>query len=168
MADILAKLRFQKQDNPTTGADEWGELILDKNGIVRLSASDSLRDRLLRTAQRVDHAALMYGASAFMGIAAIGTTLIVKRKTVWGYLFLALAALVAIGGSDVRRIAKNAPRILDTLTNKNNVSAAISREGALTIMLANKPWKGTTLRFEAGEFNLSEAIDFIAALKTKP
>lgn len=165
MPNALAKLRFQKLNNPKTSAEEWGEIVLHKNGTVRLLASDVLKSRLLRTAERVDKAALMYGAGAFMGIAAAGTALVLKRKTVWGYLLFALAALVALGSSRVRTVAKNAPRILDTLLDKSDVAAELSPEGNLTVTLANKPWKGTTLRFEAGEFNLKQATAFIAALQ---
>ena len=143
------------------GAKSW----LDKNGTVRLHAGEGLRNRLLRTADRVDRATLMYGATAFMGFAAIGAALITRRKTLWGYICLALAAIVALGGSGVRRVAKQAPRLLDTIFPKADVAADLSPDGGLTFTFADKPWKGTVLHFAAGEFDLAQATAFIAALR---
>ncbi|MBC7805562.1 MAG: hypothetical protein H7145_05370 [Akkermansiaceae bacterium] len=165
MPHALAKLRFQKLSDPMTGFDEWGEITLHQNGTVRLSAGEGLRSRLLRTGERVDKAALMYGAGAFMGIAAVGTALVLKRRTLWGYLLLALAGLVALSGSGVRTVARKAPRLFERLLDKNDVSAVISPEGGLTITLADRPWRGTTLRFEAGEFDMRQATAFISLLR---
>lgn len=164
---VLAKLRFQKVTSAVTGAGDWGEVVLYKNGTVRLYAGDGLRGRLLRTAERVDKAALLYGATAFMGFAAAGAGLVVKRKTGWGYIMLALAALTALFGSGVRAATKNAPRLFDTLFDRGDVTADVSPEGGLTVTLADKPWKGTALRFEAGEFDPAQAAAFVAALRRR-
>ena len=145
---------------------KWGEVVLHKNGTVRLIVSDGLRNRLLRTAERVDKATLLYGAGGiYWELPRIGTALVLKRKSFWGYFLLALAALVALGGSHVRTVAKNAPRIFDTILDKEDVVAEISPEGGLTITLADKPWKGMTLRLEAGEFDIRQARTFITALR---
>ncbi len=165
MSPVLATLRFQKATGSVPHSDEWGELVLLQNGTVRLRAGDGLRRRLTQTADRVDRAALLYGATAFMGIAALGTTLVLKRKTVWGYLLLLFAALTALGGSQVRGVARRAPKRFDTCIDKNQVDAKMHSEGAMTITLSDKPWKGTVLRLETGEFNRHHAAAFIAALK---
>lgn len=160
----IAKLRFHKITRDAN-TDDWGEIVLTKSGAVRLYAGAGLRSRLLRTADRVDRATLMYGATAFIGCAAVGATLVARRKTVWGFVWLLIAGLVALGGSGVRRVAKRAPRLFDTAFAKSDVAADLSPEGGLTITLADKPWKGTALRFEAGEFDLGQATAFIAALR---
>jgi hypothetical protein len=167
MGHAVAKLRFQKLGRSSTGADGWGEITLYEDGTVRLSASDALKGRLVRTSERVDKAALMYGAGGFMAIAGIGTTLIVKRRTFLGYLFLVVAALLALGGSRVRTIAKTAPRVFDTAFERHDIVATIAEDGALTVTFTRSPWKGATFRFEPGEFNLSQAHQFIDALKTR-
>ena len=164
MSDTLAKLRFQKI-TASTGADDWGEVVLTKSARVRLHAGDGLRRRLLSTADKVDRAALMYGASAFMGAAAIGAALVLRRNTGWGYVWLVIAGLIALGGSGVRVAAKQAPRLFDTLFAKDKVVAALSPAGGLTVTLADKRGQGTVLRFAAGEFDIREATAFIAALR---
>lgn len=140
-------------------------MTLHANDAVRFSADESLRSRLLGTARRIDDAALMYGAGGFMGIAALGTALIVKRKTVWGYLLLALAALTALGGSRIRTLARNAPRIFDTPVAKDAVSASIDTTGDMTVTFTGSPWKTITLRFGPDEYDRAEAATFIAALR---
>ncbi|MBC8141581.1 MAG: hypothetical protein H7Y38_09090 [Armatimonadetes bacterium] len=152
-----AKIRFSKL---CAGGTDRGEIVLDKNGTVRLHTGDDLRNKLLRTADRVDRATLMYGATAFMGCAAIGAMLITRRKTVWGYLFLLLAGMVAFAGSGIRRVAKTAPRLFDTAFPQADVSADLSPEGGLTVTLGT-----TTLQFAPGEFDPAEASEFIATLR---
>lgn len=166
MPNAVAKLRFQKLGRSSAGADEWGEITLRENGTVRLSASDTLKGRLLRTADRIDKAALMYGAGGFMAVASAGAALVVKRRTLSGYILFVLAALLALGGSRVRTLAKSATRLFDTPLDKKDVSAAITVDGALTITLAKKPWKSTTFRLESGEFDSAQAAHFIAKLGT--
>lgn len=161
MENVSATLRFHKLS--TRGTDT-GEIILDNAGTVRLRAGEGLRSQLLRTADRVDRATLLYGATAFMGFATVGTTLITRRKTGWGYLFLLLAALVALAGGGVRRVAKNAPRLLDTAYPKENVAAELSPDGALTLVLAGGGANKAAIRLDAGEFDRAQATAFLAAL----
>lgn len=165
MPAVLAKLRFQKTNDPSPRSSEWGEFVLLQNGTVRLRAGEGLRRRLTQTADRVDRAALLYGATAFMGIAALGTTLVLKRKTVWGYLLLLFAALTALGGSHVRGIAQRAPKLFDTWIDKDRVDVKMHSDGSVIITLSDKPWNGTVLRLEAGEFNRHHAAAFIVGLK---
>ena len=165
METVAAKLRFQKYVPGVAIGEEWGEIRLLSTGQVRLHASDELRGRLFRTADRVDRAALMYGATAFMGVAALGTTLVLKRKTVWGYLCLLLAGLLALGGSGVRTAAKSAPRLLDRLFDASEVVAEATPEGGFTLTLPGKPFKNTTIHLQAGEFNPTQAAAFLAALR---
>lgn len=153
------RLRLQKI---TAGGTDRGEIAINAAGMVRLYAGDGLRSRLLRTADRVDRAALMYGATAFMGFAAAGATLIVRRKAVWGYLLMLLAGLIAIAGGDVRRKTKNALRLLDTAFPASGVSANLSPHGDLTVTLGD-----TTLSFAPGEFDVPEATAFVAALRSR-
>lgn len=165
MSKVVARLRFQKLTSAISGSDDQGEVTLHKDGTVRLHAGEGLRNRLLRTADRVDQAALLYGATAFMGIAALGTTLVLKRRRTVGFVTLALAGLTALGASGVRVAAKRAPLLFDTLFEKEDVQAHIAGDGALTVTLAGKPWRGITLRFEIGEFDPGQAARFITSLR---
>jgi len=46
-----------------------------------------------------------------------------------------------------------------------NFDASLSEGETLTLTVRGKPWPGTMLRFEVGEFDLAEAQKFIAALQ---
>lgn len=164
---IIANLRFQKLTAASVAGEEWGELTLDTDGRVVLSVSDSLKSRFLRTADRVDKAALLYGSSVFMGTVTLGAALVLKRKTVWGYLLFLLSAALAVVGSQARSAARNVPNIFDTYWNKEDVSVAITPDGDLTIRLSDKRRQGILLRVAPGEYNLANATAFSEQLRVE-
>ena len=159
---VLARLCFQKLD---AGVDEWGEVVLHGDGSVRLRAGDVLRGRLADTANRVDRAALMYGATGFMGVAAVGTALVLKRRALWGYVMLFFAALIAVGASWLRVAARDSAKLLDADSPRESVHVKLLPEGGLTITFAHTPPSVIVLRLEAGEFDSVQASNLIALLK---
>jgi len=165
MSKFLASVRFQTISRATANGDAWGEAVLFSNGTVRLYGGEGLKRRLYRSAERLDHGALLYGASAFMALSAIGAALIVQRKKGIGYTTLVLAGLTALGASGLRVAAKRVPRLFDSHFTVGEFDASLSEGETLTLTVRGKPWAGAMLRFETGEFDLAEAQKFIAALQ---
>lgn len=148
-----ARIRFGRGDG-------WCEAVLNPDGTVTFRAGDGLRARLAATGDRLDKKALMYGASAFMGLSAVGATLVLKRKPAWGFLTLLLAALVAVFGSRVRTIARAGFDPFDVPLDRDRMTHAGILDGSLTFMIAHGSLS-YSLSAPAGAYDAGEAAAFL-------
>ena len=150
-----ARIRFGQ-------GDEWCEATLHTNGTMTFHAGEALRTRLADTGDRLDKKAVMFGASAFMGLSAIGATLVLKRKPAFGFVTLFLAALVALFGSRVRTVAQTAFHPFDTPLGKDRVQQVGIEDGRLVFVIAFGVVR-YTLSARVGEYDAHEAEAFVAA-----
>lgn len=165
MARAIARLRFQKVNSAITGEDDKGEAVLYANRTVVLHAGTGLKRRVVKKSAEADKATLIYGATGFMAISALGAALVLKRKAVAGYLTLALAGITALQGSRLRSIAKGTPGILDRPLATSDFTATLQDNGALLFVIALSGNSRTTLIVQPGEYEPAEAEKFIKALR---
>jgi hypothetical protein len=164
-APVVATLNFFRLGSVLgDSTEERGRVELYADGTCGIVLSPPYRARLLQASARMDHAALFWGASLFMGIAAAGAALVYRRKRPAGYATLGVAGATALAAAGVRRAALRLPLRLNARHDIRELGVFFTPSGDLVVTLADLAWAQHLLTFGPGEFDEEEATRFAAAL----
>ncbi|HVK03140.1 MAG TPA: hypothetical protein VM490_06675 [Armatimonadaceae bacterium] len=161
----IAALHFYKVGSVLMESGEQrGRVALYADGTCAVLLSPEFRARMIRATARMDHNALLWGASLFAGIAAAGAALVYRGKRNAGYTALGVAGIAALGAGVVRRAAHDLPLRISERYSVRHLSLAFGPSGELILNLSDLPWVRGLMTFGPGEYDEAEAAEFGAAL----